>query len=87
MSEAARGGRTLPFQALVSGPPQGQQRDLWRDADTHREAESSEAAVHIERRLLQTIIRGRGAAVPVHRNRQAIKSGDKGEISRAGLTL
>src|SRR5450759_2922555 len=47
-----RSGRTLAFQALLSGSAQGQQRDLWRDAEPHREAEGSEAPVHIERSFL-----------------------------------
>src|ERR1035437_10397103 len=71
---AAGAGRTLLLQARLSGSAQRQQRDLWRDANPHREAEGSEPAVHIERSLLQTVP-GRGASMAVHR--QVIKSGDE----------
>jgi hypothetical protein len=45
-------GETLAFQALFSRFAQGQQRDLWRDAEPNRKAEGSEAPVHIERSFL-----------------------------------
>src|ERR1019366_10622713 len=77
--EATRGEQRLVLQALLSGPAQGQQRDLGRHANPHREAEGSEAAVHIQRRLLHAsrlqTVAGRNGRIPVHR--QVIKSGDK----------
>src|SRR5437764_14100638 len=55
---------------------QRQQRDLRWYSNAHGEAESSKAAVHVERRFVQTIRRRGAARVAVHR--QGVASGDKG---------
>ena len=60
------GGRQGPAQVAFSGSSQGQQRDLWRDADAHRKAESPEAAVHIERSFVSAVSRVRGFGMTIH---------------------
>src|SRR6266403_3395122 len=69
------GGRRGPAQVAFSGSSQGQQRDLWRDADAHRKAESPEAAVHIERSFVSAVSRGRGFGMTIHR--QIVESRDE----------
>src|SRR5208337_960055 len=68
---AAGSVRNIAF----SGSSQRQQRDLGRHADPHREAERSQAPVHIERGFLYAVACGSGASKAAHR--QPIKSGDE----------
>jgi hypothetical protein len=41
-------GLLTVLEGIVSGSAESEERDLGRDAETHRKAESSEAAIHIE---------------------------------------
>ena len=77
------GGRRGPAQVAFSGSSQGQQSDLGRDADAYREAESSQAAVHVERGFVSAVRRGRGFGMTIHR--QMVESGDewRDQASRA----
>src|SRR5260370_17378632 len=55
--------------------PQRQQRDLRRHANPYRKAKCPKPAIHIQRRLLQTVASMRRDSMPVHR--QPIKPSNK----------